>query len=104
MQTKLNKITHTGNTTIKEENKKLINNLCQYFLCGIMQGWWPWNMGEIENHYSETDNSIAFCSIGVQFYLMPNGFDIFYTYFLVYFKHFVKNASFKSSPLLDFLL
>lgn len=32
MQTKLNKITHTGNTTIKEENKKLINNLCQYFM------------------------------------------------------------------------
>ena len=60
-------------------------------------------MGEIESHYSETDSCIVFCSIGVQFYFMPNGFDIFYTYFFVYFKHFVKNASFKSSPLLDFL-
>lgn len=32
MQTKLNKITHTGNTTIKEENKKLINNLSVLFM------------------------------------------------------------------------
>ena len=32
----------------------------------------PWNMGEIESHYSETDSCIVFCSIGVQFYFMPN--------------------------------
>ena len=60
-------------------------------------------MEEIESHYSETDSCIVFCSIGVQFYLMPNGFDIFYMYFLMYFKQFIKNAFFKGSPLLDFL-
>ena len=65
----------------------------------------PWNMGEIESHYSETDSCIVFCSIGVQFYFMPNGFDIFYMYFfLCVFQTFCQKCIFQKLSFIGFFI